>query len=92
MKAAILTENGFEIKELKKPVCKKKELLIKTKYCGICEGDVHRYKMALENDELPEIPLLGHEGSGTVVEVGDCVENFEVGDQVTAMKGEILKI
>jgi threonine dehydrogenase-like Zn-dependent dehydrogenase len=86
VKAALLSENGFEIKEIEKPECKKNEVIIKTKYCGICEGDLHRYKMALENNELPEIVLLGHEGSGVVVEVGECVEDFKVGDRVTAMK------
>lgn len=86
MKAAVLSENGFEIREMAKPVCKKDEVVIKTKYCGICEGDLHRYKMVLENNELPEIDLLGHEGSGVVVEVGECVKGFEVGDKVTSMK------
>ncbi len=69
MKAAVLSENGFEIREIERPVCKKNEVIIKTKYCGICEGDLHRYKMAVENNELPEIDLLGHEGSGVVGEI-----------------------
>jgi threonine dehydrogenase-like Zn-dependent dehydrogenase len=86
VKAAVLSENGFEIREIERPVCKKNEVIIKTKYCGICEGDLHRYKMAVENNELPEIDLLGHEGSGVVVEVGECVQGFEPGDKVTSMK------
>jgi threonine dehydrogenase-like Zn-dependent dehydrogenase len=81
-----LTEAGFELRAAEKPVCKKNQVIIKTEFCGICEGDLHRYKMALENNELPDIPILGHEASGTVVEVGDCVQEFEPGDKVTSMK------
>jgi threonine dehydrogenase-like Zn-dependent dehydrogenase len=86
MRAAILTEAGFEIGEVERPVTGRGELLIKTTACGICSGDVflyrHRQELAAKNSRL------GHEGSGVVVEVGDSVAGeFQVGDLVTALGG-----
>ena len=47
MKAAVLTGQGIEIRERETPKCGPGEILIQTIACGICEGDVHRYRAAI---------------------------------------------
>ena len=81
MKAAILSKTGFNVKEIGTPKCEAGKVLVRTAVCGICEGDVFKYRMALEG-QLPDSALIGHEGCGTVVEVGDGVESFKAGDRV----------
>ncbi|KOR12630.1 iditol 2-dehydrogenase [Staphylococcus carnosus] len=65
------------------------EIIVKVEACGICAGDIKAYGGAPSfwGDETqpayikaPMIP--GHEFIGRVVEVGDEVEDFEVGDRV----------
>lgn len=65
---------------------------IEVAYCGICGSDVHEYTagpIAIpEDDPHPltgdTLPLtMGHEFSGTVIEVGPDVANVEIGDRVT---------
>jgi threonine dehydrogenase-like Zn-dependent dehydrogenase len=82
MKTAVLTKEGFEIREVPKPECKADEVLVKTSACGICEGDVFQYKTIGDEEKQ-----LGHEGGGVVCEVGANVRGFEVGETVTALGG-----
>ena len=52
---------------------------------GICGSDVHYYNHFRIGDFVPRAPLvLGHEFAGEVVEVGNAVEGYTVGDRVTA--------
>lgn len=55
------------------------EVRIKTGASGVCHSD-----LSVQNGTIP-LPtpiVLGHEGAGTVVEVGDGVTNVEPGDHV----------
>jgi L-iditol 2-dehydrogenase len=53
------------------------ELLVKTRVCGICSGDIMGWYMK------KKAPLVfGHEPAGEIVAVGPGVENFRVGDRV----------
>ena len=63
-----------------------RDVKIKVAYCGICGSDAHYYaghfdKMLEENGAEFPFPL-GHEASGTVVEVGPDVRDIKVGDKV----------
>jgi len=85
MKAAILSKNGFAIKEVETPKCVPGTILVKSEVCGICEGDLFRYKCALEGKPI-EQTLIGHEGCGVVVEVGAGVDGFKPGDRVADLQ------
>ncbi|MBL8024974.1 MAG: zinc-binding dehydrogenase [Fibrobacteres bacterium] len=85
MKAAFLSTKGFEIKEVEIPSYNHDEVLIKSTGCGICEGDVFQYNT---RNNLNEEILLGHEGSGVIVEIGKNVKGFKVGDRVTSLGGK----
>ncbi len=69
------------------------QVKIRVKWCGICGTDLHEYAAGpvMINTTRPHIltgqmaPItLGHEFSGTVVEVGPGVENVADGDRVCA--------
>jgi Zn-dependent alcohol dehydrogenase len=55
------------------------EVTIRLGACGVCHSD-----LSATNGTMPFPPpvVLGHEGAGTVVEVGEGVTEFAVGDTV----------
>lgn len=54
-------------------------LLVKVKYTGLCMSDWHPWAEATKG------LTLGHEPMGTVVEVGEGVTSFRVGQRVTGL-------
>lgn len=55
---------------------------------GICGSDVHYWQRGRIGDFILTSPIiLGHESSGTVVEVGSKVTNLQVGDRVAIEPG-----
>src|SRR5271166_6882364 len=56
------------------------QLLIRVRACGVCRTDLHVVDGELPNPKLPLVP--GHEIVGTVVQKGESVDRFRVGDQV----------
>lgn len=89
MKVAIMTEaKKMEFVEKNIPKVKAAELLIKLEYVGICGSDLHFYQEGRLGNWIPEGPLtLGHEPGGVVVEVGEGVTDFSVGDRVAIEPG-----
>lgn len=85
MRAAMLDHKSFRLIERPRPACGPGQLLVRTLACGVCEGDVHAYRMRAG---LTEPLLLGHEGTGEVVAVGsDLDEDAWLGRRVTALGG-----
>lgn len=78
MKVAMYYNNkDIRIEEKPKPEISPDELLVKTIASGICGSDV------MEWYRIKKAPrVLGHEMTGKIVEVGDNVKNFKVGDRV----------
>ena len=61
------------------------DVLIKIEYCAICVGEtkVYDWNTWAANDKTLQLPtVIGHEASGTVVEVGSAVTQFRPGDRV----------
>ncbi len=55
---------------------------------GVCGSDVHYYQHgAIGPFVVKEPMILGHEASGTIIEVGSEVESFNVGDRVCMEPG-----
>ncbi len=55
---------------------------------GICGSDVHYYTHGRIGHFIVNAPMvLGHEASGTVIEVGDAVTNLKAGDRVCMEPG-----
>jgi len=56
-----------------------KEVLIKVAYCGICGTDMNIWR---GTDRSAKDIVLGHEYCGTIVEIGQEVTGFHIGDRV----------
>lgn len=83
MRGAIFQEKGKIIikDDIPEPKIKGNEVLIQVKNCGICGSDVESYQSgALILSGI----ILGHEFSGEIVEIGDSVKKWKIGDRVTA--------
>lgn len=76
---------GFQLKDVEKPVPKRGWVSIKTILCGICGSDIGiiKRKMPILTDFIAKPTIFGHEVVGTIEEIGDGVEGFKVGDRVT---------
>jgi len=73
------------------PECGPDDIIIKTEACGICAGDLkcsHGAAMFWGDETQPswvKPPFIpGHEFFGHVVEVGENVTEFKLGDRITA--------
>ena len=64
------------------------DVKIKMHTVGICGSDVHYYTHGKIGPFVVKEPMvLGHEGSGTVIEIGSNVSNLKVGDRVCIEPG-----
>ena len=55
---------------------------IAVSYCGICGTDLHIFHGHM--DQRIKVPqVIGHEMSGTIIDVGSQVQNWNPGDRVT---------
>lgn len=80
MKAAMLYGyKDLRIEEVKKPVAAEDEIVYKVMACGVCPSDVRSWN---RNQELKQPRIPGHESVGVVTEIGDKVEDLEVGDSI----------
>ncbi len=71
------------VTDFQEPPMNRDSVKVAVSYCGICGTDIHKFNG--QGGSRPVIPpvVLGHEASGIVVEVGEDVKNFQVGDRVT---------
>ena len=84
VKAVVTTgEKGkVVVKEVPDPPVQPRTLLIKVKYVAICGSDLEYLEGTFGRGPQAGI-ALGHEFSGEVVEVGEGVEGWLVGDRVS---------
>jgi len=82
MKGAFYEGNKkFSVQEIKPQSPRPGEVRLEVAYCGICGTDYHVYLGHMDKRvKAPQV--IGHEMSGSVVEVGENVEVFKVGDKV----------
>jgi propanol-preferring alcohol dehydrogenase len=82
MRAQVLTAAGRPLAaaELPAPRPGPQQLLIEMRACAVCRTDLHVVDGELPDPKLPLVP--GHEIIGTVVEKGESVDRFAVGDRV----------
>lgn len=82
MKAAFYKRNkSFEFGESAPVKPGPEEVRIEVAYCGVCGTDFHIYLGHMDR-RVADPQIIGHEMSGTVVEVGDAVEDWQAGDRV----------
>ncbi len=80
-KRAMLAEPGrFEIYEIEEN-CGPDNVMVKIESCGLCNWEQNFWKGHLNFYGYPH--KLGHEFAGTIVEIGENVKEFAIGDNVT---------
>ncbi|APR86296.1 benzyl alcohol dehydrogenase [Minicystis rosea] len=85
IRAAVARESGpfvIETCELAAPAAR--EVLVEVEACGMCHTDLSAQE-GLMGTPLPAV--LGHEGVGRILALGDDVSDFEVGDRVVMSFG-----
>jgi L-iditol 2-dehydrogenase len=81
MKAAVFYgPEDLRLERVPEPKAAGDQLLLKTAACAVCGSDVRTYHFGASNITGPVI--IGHEVTGTVVEVGGDVTGFAVGQRV----------
>ena len=91
MKAIVKTgENkGFSYMDVEKPKPKPNEVLFEVEAAAICGTDIHYYHWNQSAKDFAskfnvKFPfIVGHECSGTVVEIGSDVKSIKVGDRIS---------
>ena len=84
MKAAVLFDwNDVRVVERPVPRPANEEVLIKIESCSICAGDVKIISRGMPKQPPMGDFIIGHEYAGTVVETGESVDEFKIGDRVT---------
>jgi (R,R)-butanediol dehydrogenase/meso-butanediol dehydrogenase/diacetyl reductase len=80
MKAAVLRgPRALQVETAPDPKAGPGDVIVEIAYCGICGSDVHAYASGAL---FPAGTVMGHEATGTVVEVGRDVEAYRPGDRV----------
>ncbi len=78
------SEPGLWMQEVSEPACGPNDVLIKVRKTAICGTDMHIYNWDDWAQQTIPVPMtVGHEYVGTIVEVGDNVADFKVGDRVS---------
>lgn len=80
MQAVVLHAPGdITVEQVEVPAPAPDEALVKVAACGVCGSDIGR----MLHKGSHRLPLIcGHEFAGHIVELGELVEGFEVGDLV----------
>ena len=88
MKAAVTTgvKREIVVEEVPKPAVKPGTILLKTLCCSICGTDLEYLDNSLSyrpGGELKAGSIVGHEYCAQVVEIGEGVEGWAIGDRAT---------
>lgn len=84
MRALVKTAKGqgnLELRDVPRPQAGAGEVLVMVHACGICGSD-----LKIQDDQHPYTPpvVIGHEFSGKIVDVGQGVSGWQIGDRVVA--------
>ena len=64
------------------------DVLLQVNFTGICGSDIHYWQHGKIGTYVVDAPMvLGHESSGTVLEIGDQVKSLKKGDRVAMEPG-----
>ncbi|QLK26327.1 alcohol dehydrogenase catalytic domain-containing protein [Natrinema zhouii] len=76
------SQGAMELVDRERPEPGPGEALIEVDYAGLCGSDagIYEFESAFERMELPTV--IGHEYTGRILEIGEDVTKFSVGDRV----------
>jgi putative PIG3 family NAD(P)H quinone oxidoreductase len=84
MQAIEIIANSLQLSPLPQPVPAPHQVLIKVAAAGISRPDLMQ-RQGLYPAPAGASPILGLEVAGTVVEIGNAISGFNIGDQVCAL-------
>ena len=83
MRAVVLVApNRLEVREVPTPSPGPADVLIQVESCALCSTDIALIAAALPGQPPYGDFIVGHEYSGTIVGLGESVDEFAVGDRV----------
>src|SRR3984885_6022193 len=85
MKALVKHASGpgnVDILDVPEPHCADNQVRVEVAFCGVCGTDIHVLHDTFRN--YPPV-ILGHEFSGTIVEVGRNVKDAKLGERVAGL-------
>ena len=81
MKAArMYGPNDIRYEEMERPTCKEDGMIINVRAVGLCGSDIRNLTTDSAPGNYPKV--YGHEIVGEIVEVGEKVEGFAVGENI----------
>ncbi|MBR4462226.1 MAG: alcohol dehydrogenase catalytic domain-containing protein [Erysipelotrichaceae bacterium] len=84
MKAAVLdTEGRLSVQEVDLPVIPEYGVLVRIEYGSTCAGTDARLMRKEHPNPVFYPSVLGHESTGVVVELGQKVRNYKIGDRIS---------
>jgi L-iditol 2-dehydrogenase len=86
MLALMKTASGpgnVQLVEVPEPVVGPRQVKVRVAYAGICGSDLHIQDNDIQLNLRPPV-IMGHEFSGTIVELGEGVEGLQVGQRVVS--------
>lgn len=73
---------GYRMIDVPEPKCGPEDIIIKIRAAAICGADMKHYKVDNGSDEFNSV--RGHEFAGDIVEVGEKVTDWKVGQRVVS--------
>ena len=73
---------GYTMKDVPEPTCGPEDIIVKIKAAAICGADMKHWRVDNGSDEFNSI--RGHEFAGEIVEVGEKVTDWKVGQRVVS--------
>lgn len=73
---------GYKMIDVPEPICGPEDVVIEIKAAAICGADMKHYNVDSGSDQFNSI--RGHEFAGQIVQVGDKVKDWKVGQRVVS--------
>ena len=73
---------GYTMRDVPKPVCGPEDIILKIEAAAICGADMKHWRVNNGSDEFNSI--RGHEFAGEIVEVGEKVKDWKVGQRIVS--------
>jgi L-iditol 2-dehydrogenase len=76
--------DDLRLEEVEKPTAPRGGMVLKVDACAICGSDLRNVKAGGSAHKMKMPAILGHEFAGTIVELGEGVTDYEIGEKVVS--------